>query len=611
MALVLSCPRCLQSRSVSAVIPNQPQYCPFCRLELEVPELPAKANAKPVPARKRKARRWPLFLFAVLLLLIPAGFIVALAVAGKRDLENELANNSIAGQRAEAYQHPNESLKPARVLSAVTEPPKVTVNQRKSSQRPAPVSAPPVEVSELVAMPEEVREVRVATPTPSSPSRKIPTPWPVRVDRLDQEIRNAELERDLKEALGPPIPATASAARLTVSEADLKKLLARVPEIDLDSKDPKDRTNANALRQAAKQQETCNPHPLLQLARTRGDLKSLPFRKESECQLSPKQAELLSKESSEVRLFVSAAIAEQKDKSTAVAGAIVSVAAQAVEKKYKSLVLAYLNQLPPAALNQIVMGAETEVRLQVVYAQARHNQRGTTTALANRAVFDLDEGSRRTAVQALQQREPADYLPVLLQALRHPWPPAAQNSAFALSALKAKSIVPVLASMLNELDPCAPFATKKDEWPMVREVVRINHLRNCMLCHAAQTVNSGEDFRHQVPGLIPPPDEKVEPFSIVYYDPNGKGSFIRADVTYLQQDFSVTLPVKNPGKWPAEQRYDFFVRVRPATVWERLLPPNKNYPQRAAVLMALRELTRMDGSDDAAEWREPLKLPKQ
>src|SRR5262245_37836039 len=103
MALVLSCPRCLQSRSVSAVDPNQPQYCPFCRLELEVPEMPARANAKPAPARKRKARRWPLFMLAVVLLLIPAGFIVALAVAGKRDLEHERTNNSIAGQRAEVY----------------------------------------------------------------------------------------------------------------------------------------------------------------------------------------------------------------------------------------------------------------------------------------------------------------------------------------------------------------------------------------------------------------------------------------------------------------------------------------------------------------------------
>src|SRR5262249_12147115 len=152
------------------------------------------------------------------------------------------------------------------------------------------------------------------------------------------------------------------------------------------------------------------------------------------------------------------------------------------------------------------------------------------------------------------------------------------------------------------------FAAKKDEWPTVREVVRVNHLRNCMLCHAAQTVTSGEEFRHQVPGLIPPPDEKVQPFSIVYYDPNGKGSFIRADVTYLVQDFSVNLRVENPGKWPAEQRYDFFVRVRPATVWERVLPPNKNYPQRSAVLTALRELTQMDCGEDSKNWREALRL---
>ena len=54
----------------------------------------------------------------------------------------------------------------------------------------------------------------------------------------------------------------------------------------------------------------------------------------------------------------------------------------------------------------------------------------------------------------------------------------------------------------------------------------------------------------------------IDRFSSVYYS-RGKGDFVRADVTYLKQDFSVQLPVANPGQWPAEQRYDFVVRERP------------------------------------------------
>ena len=46
-----------------------------------------------------------------------------------------------------------------------------------------------------------------------------------------------------------------------------------------------------------------------------------------------------------------------------------------------------------------------------------------------------------------------------------------------------------------------------------------------------------------------------------YYESTG-GSFVRADVTYLRQDFSVPQPVPRPGQWPANQRYDYMVRKR-------------------------------------------------
>src|SRR5262249_24196264 len=79
------------------------------------------------------------------------------------------------------------------------------------------------------------------------------------------------------------------------------------------------------------------------------------------------------------------------------------------------------------------------------------------------------------------------------------------------------------------------------------------------------------------------------------------GNFVRADVTYLKQDFSVPQPVIKPGLWPVEQRYDYVVRTRKPTPQEQAaLEANPNEcPQKQAVLFALPEL-KADQTDAAA-----------
>jgi hypothetical protein len=258
-----------------------------------------------------------------------------------------------------------------------------------------------------------------------------------------------------------------------------------------------------------------------------------------------------------------------------------------------------------ATAEQIFTALEARWRVVLIEMLAKSKLPEATAALARRAVFDLDASNRLLALTELKDRPSNDYLPVLLAALGHPWPPAADHAADALMELDVKQVVPSLVDMLEQSAPGAPFAAKKGEWPMVREVVRVNHLRNCMLCHAAQTSADLKQTRLQAPGLMPSPVQPVDPLSVAYYS-RSKGDFIRADVTYLKQDFAVMQPVEDPGKWPKEQRYDYFVRIRPATVWERVLPPKQNYPQKSAVLMALKELTQMDCGDDAAAWREAL-----
>ena len=119
----------------------------------------------------------------------------------------------------------------------------------------------------------------------------------------------------------------------------------------------------------------------------------------------------------------------------------------------------------------------------------------------------------------------------------------------------------------------------------MREVVRVNHLRNCLLCHAPATTATDP-----VRGLVPSPGQPLPPpFSVPYYE-GQIGLFVRADVTYLRQDFSVPQPVAKPGNWPVHQRYDYLVRTRYPTDEELRRPAPKTYPQREAVRWALREM---------------------
>jgi hypothetical protein len=90
---------------------------------------------------------------------------------------------------------------------------------------------------------------------------------------------------------------------------------------------------------------------------------------------------------------------------------------------------------------------------------------------------------------------------------------------------------------------------------------------------------------------------------------------VRADVTYLRQDFSLLQQVVKPDKWPAWQRFDFLVRTRELPAQEAAEldkgGPHRQlvYPQRDAVLFALRELTGEDLGPGSAGWQRFLLGP--
>jgi hypothetical protein len=215
----------------------------------------------------------------------------------------------------------------------------------------------------------------------------------------------------------------------------------------------------------------------------------------------------------------------------------------------------------------------------------------------------LDPILRRDAVHLLKPRMTPEARQFLLDALRHPYAPFADHAAATLAALSDRESVPTLVALLDVADPSAP-TTDAEGNSVVNEVVRINHARNCQLCHAPSWDRS-DPARVAVPLVSNPLPPS---FSVAYYEESGPGPFVRADVTYLRQDFSLTLEVQKPGPWPKMQRYDFFVRPRPALEWELLNnAPGIEYPQRYAVLRALRKITDRDFGNESDAWRTGLR----
>ena len=195
-----------------------------------------------------------------------------------------------------------------------------------------------------------------------------------------------------------------------------------------------------------------------------------------------------------------------------------------------------------ATLMQLLQVEDAEMRLMLVRELSKVQGVGATAALAQRALVDSAPEVRRAAVAALRERLANQYVAVLLQGLRYPWPPAADHAAVALLALKPAGLVPRLVDLLDQPDPSAPFLDQRTNKPVVRELVRLNHLRNCLLCHAP-SANQNDGL---VRGLVPTPGQ---PLPRLYYV-SRTGNFVRADITFLRQDFSVVLTVPEAQPWP-------------------------------------------------------------
>jgi hypothetical protein len=142
-------------------------------------------------------------------------------------------------------------------------------------------------------------------------------------------------------------------------------------------------------------------------------------------------------------------------------------------------------------------------------------------------------------------------------------------------------------------------------------MVRINHHRNCLLCHAPAD-------REKLPkdalvAEVPIPSEEL-PDLTRGYGKSESNLLVRIDVTYLRQDFSVMQEVNEKSAWPSQQRFDFVVRKRRLTAAEandlrkRLekREPGALSPYQRAAVQALRELTGRDFEARPEPWRRLL-----
>jgi len=270
-----------------------------------------------------------------------------------------------------------------------------------------------------------------------------------------------------------------------------------------------------------------------------------------------------------------------------------------------------------AALEQ-VLGPETPA---MHAALVQHLQQiadpESTRALTRLAVFSAADEVRKAALKALQERPAREVTEVLMHGLRHPWPVAAERAAEAIAQLGRKDLVPELVNLLGERDPRLPVieTIEGKKTPVVREMVRVNHTRNCLMCHSPAT---GGD---QILGLglttaqIPtsPSDTPSDGYRS---DPGFPDILVRIDVTYLRQDFSVMQPVQNSQPWPQLQRFDFLVRKRQLTKDEaeaytaKLGNRGEPSPYQLAANTALRQLTGKAAEPTAEAWRQLLNLQR-
>jgi hypothetical protein len=444
----------------------------------------------------------------------------------------------------------------------------------------------------------------VVIPVSEAPSPQVRPSEPQKSVKMSEPVTRTTVVADFQKAPAPSIkvPATIVRRRPPPPTDDLLRDLLKVKEIDLTKTAL---TRADLVANATRHKDEM-PHPLPD-AFARHDLGGLPFRKGYDCMTPAESAKSLEVLSRKLRSYIT----ELTDPGRAPANRFAPAApdprinpADLKKKLLQDRPDSWFGPEGVATLMQMLQAEDRTIRALLLELLGRNDAAEATRALARRAVFDVSAVNRETALKLLSSRPAGEVMPILLESLRYPWAPAADFAAEAMVNLQMTEAVPSLLAMLDAPDPTVSI-TKLTFGDKVeaRELVRVNHLKNCMLCHAP-SLTAADAVR----GRIPVQGQPLPPaFSPQYYADQSPGAFVRADITYLQQDFAVQQYVPSAGSWPQHQRFDYLVRTRPLMVNDpRRFVLNKEYPQRESVLWALRELTGKDFGRSSADWKVGL-----
>jgi sugar lactone lactonase YvrE len=491
----------------------------------------------------------------------------------------------------------------------------VTAKSQSDIQASKPVDLVRIEPTREEKAGEPVKEQGVPVAIPpqrnDSPGGAAPveeTSRPPQADPPQAPVRAPVVaQREEPKVVEPAAPVKLTyKRRQNLSEEDLRKMIAHAPEVALDRN--ANRVESEQMVVLARQALVSGSHADVgpTVLKKREDLRGLPMRMGDACKISPGAAEHLQGGSVALRAnLFEAATATAARAGTGLAGDTRPDPAK-FESTLKSGARSEQWQRPESvpALMQLLMPENESIRLILVEQLAKIPGPRASAGLANRAVYDLNPEVRLAALEALKDRPASEFRQVLLDGLRYPLAVINDHAAEALVALKMLDSVPTLVAMLDEPTPTQAYE-KPSEGYMVREVVRVNHLHNCLMCHAPSFDSTNDKVR----GLVPNTNQPLPPaFSNEYYAAKRQGVFVRADITYLQQDFSVPMPVTNYGLWPSVQRYDFMVRERHATLAEIPAKPNPNEARQPtdhekALFFALRELTGQDPGPTAEDWK--------
>jgi hypothetical protein len=247
------------------------------------------------------------------------------------------------------------------------------------------------------------------------------------------------------------------------------------------------------------------------------------------------------------------------------------------------------------ALMQVLMAESDDARMTLARHLGRIPGQRAADALVQVALFDPEPNVRRAAVAALNARPADEYRVLLMRGFNYPSPIAAENAAEALVTLKRVEVVPRLVTVLEGPDPQAPYAGPNEPLRHVKELVRIRHKLNCLMCHPA-SFHAHDPLRREVPSLKEVAGRASFGYGLAGLPPE-KHAFVRADVTYLRQDYSVRIN---------GDRYDLFVRERLSTPADELAAQNRRNagltPHQMAAAFALRELTGVVPGPNFVNW---------